>query len=190
MSDLVKDETQVKDDEGVTRRGFVQDTALVGLGIVLGGTGIASSALEAGASHLAGPVRYKVLQWNLSPAVDGQQEFRCSLEATGANGSDIVHVYVRKIERGDSYLVIHHVSASRLSPASTAVVTGLKGSIEGDFRRDRISVETIHQDGSVHQLPQREVRVLMTHPYQGLSPQDTVDQFLQDKASGRWANMN
>jgi hypothetical protein len=184
-------ETQAKGDERVTRRGFVQDTALVGLGAVLGGMGVTASATQVGRmSGLGEPVRHKILEWSLSPKTGGQQEFRCSLEATGTNGSDVVYVYVRKIDRDDSYLVISHVSASRVAPACTTIVTGLKGPIEGDYRKDQISVETIHQDGSVHQAPQREVKVLLTHPYQGLSPQDTLDQFLQDKAAGRWVNMN
>lgn len=119
----------------------------------------------------------------------GKDTAQMTFQITDANGeAQLVKSYVRRIDHGDSYTVISHISNSKLGPAKTTIVMGTKGTVEGEYRLDRISSETIFQDGTMIPTAEQQRKVLVNDPYQGLNPQEKVDRFMQDKAQGKWSD--
>jgi len=58
--------------------------------------------------------------------------------------------------------------------------------VDGDIRRDVVSAIAVEDDGGVHREGPQEVKVRLKDPYTGLSVQEKVNQFMVDKAAGRW----
>ncbi len=175
--------------EAPTRRSFLQDGAgAIGLAALLSSAPVSAQEGKSEARTAGSPraVGYKIKKWEMTQKPDGR-ELTAVLEATAEGGeSDSVPVFIRWIYSGDTYTVIHHIPATRFTGGVSAILSGKKGPVEGDYRRDTQSVVTISGDGTVHRAGPQEGMVLLKDPYSGLSVQDEINQFLQDKNSGRW----
>jgi hypothetical protein len=122
----------------------------------------------------------KILAWEDHELPDGR-------ESSGKLGFNQLQigVYMRRVEADSSYVVF---STMALPGAATftRVVSATKGPVEGDVRLDTMQATTIKPDGAVSRNDPRQVKVLISHPYAGLSPQETLDAFSEDRAAGRW----
>jgi len=102
-------------------------------------------------------------------------EVETAIEYTRADGSrSFMRQFVRKIDLGDSYVMFHHM-ARGASPATTMIVSGKKGHIDGDFRHDEIELVTLHPDGTAHRLPAITTPVWIKNPFEGVPSDQMLD---------------
>jgi len=98
-----------------------------------------------------------------------------AMEFTRADGSrSLQRAFARKIDLGDSYVVFTHM-ASGTSPATTMIVSGKKGQIEGDFRHDEIELVMMQPDGTARRLPTITSPVYIKSPFEGVPPDQMLD---------------
>jgi hypothetical protein len=122
----------------------------------------------------------RVVEWNPVELADGQ-EFTCTLSLRGSE----FRSYVRRVDAGKTYSLFRYTALPN-GKTAIGVINGTKGEQKGDYRLDTVQQTRIEADGTVVRQQPAVVRVLTTHPYAGLSPDETVQQFLSDKAAGRF----
>ena len=91
-------------------------------------------------------------------------------------GSVVIKQFLRKLDFGEVYTVTVHLTRGN-EPAQTILTTGTKGPIEGDYRVDQVEMVLLRADGAVVKVPSREVRVLLSNPYEGMSFDQVLQQF-------------
>jgi hypothetical protein len=172
-----------------SRREFLQDAVFTaGPATIFGNVHASAQTNDNGTSGLKKAAGYKVESWNLTPKADGR-ELDAVLQASDEQGyTEPIHIYARWIYAGDTYTVFHHVPATAFSQGVSAIISGRKGPVEGDYRRDMMSTVTISDQGEIQRSGPSEVKVLIRNPYEGMSLQDTIDQFVKDKSAGRWVH--
>src|SRR5579875_59074 len=172
-----------------SRREFLQDAVFTaGLAAIFGNVQASAQTNDNRTSGLKKAVRYKVERWGLIPKTDGR-ELDAVLQASDEEGyTEPIHIYARWIDAGDTYTVFHHLPATAFSHGVSAIISGTKGPVEGDYRRDMMSTVIISDQGEIQRSGPSEVKVWIRNPYEGMSLQDTIDQFVKDKAAGRWTH--
>lgn len=89
-------------------------------------------------------------------------EIESILEMTRTDGSKAIHhQMMRKIDMGDSYTAFRH------GTGGTFIMTGKKGQVEGDFRRDELEMLHLLPDGTFKRFPPVETPVWIKNPYEG-----------------------
>lgn len=89
-------------------------------------------------------------------------EIESVMEMTNSDGTKAVHhQLMRKIDMGDSYVLIRHTKGG------TMIMTGKKGPVEGDSRRDELEMLCLMPDGTVKRFPPLETPVWIKNPYEG-----------------------
>jgi hypothetical protein len=124
----------------------------------------------------------KVVEYNAVDLPDGQ-EIATTMELNLGGVTRQFRSYMRRVDAGATYSVFHSMISNGKLHAS--IVNGTKGAVEGDYRHDTVQITRLEPDGSAVRQQASVVPVLASNPYAGLNPQQTVDQFVQDKAEGR-----
>jgi hypothetical protein len=124
--------------------------------------------VQPAAAPLVPPPPYRLIDSQTRDIPHGM-EVETAMEVTRTDGSrSLVRQFARKIDMGDSYMMVHHV-ARGTSPAVTMILSGRKGRIDGDFRHDELELVTLQPDGSVHRWPATTAPVWIKNPFAGVS---------------------
>jgi hypothetical protein len=121
----------------------------------------------------------KVVDWDPVDLRDGQ-EITWSFEIKGQQ----VRGYLRRVNVGNTYVLFQRIGLLN-GKTLIAVINGTKGQEEGGYRLDSIQITRLEPDGTAVRQQPSVVRVLPGSLYAGLTPQQTIDRFLEDKAEGR-----
>jgi hypothetical protein len=177
--------------EAKDRRKFLGDaTALISISLLpaepLALQGSSASPEQAAAESLKGNPAWldlansiKVIEWNPVELRDGL-EFSSTLSINGVESRS----YVRRVDAGKTYSVFHYAVLPN-EKTVVNIVNVTKSEQQGDYRLDTVQVTRIEPDGTVIRQQSTVGRVLTTRPYSGLSPQETIQRFLEDRAAGR-----
>jgi hypothetical protein len=133
------------------------------------------------------PVQTNLIRKNETTLADGN-ETSMVFERIGSNGVKMLtKAFVKRVDLGNSYKVISTIgvtwypSDAEKTPSVTllsVIADGTKGEVDGDYRRDTIRITTITGDGTVTQLPETVIPVLVnTEPFDTMSFQDLVQHF-------------
>jgi hypothetical protein len=131
------------------------------------------------------PLQSNIISKNETVLQDGK-ETSLIFETVGSNGvKSISKAFVKRVDLGSSYKVFstfgvswYPKGASDKEPTQwvslhSSVVDGLKGEVDGDYRKDTVRSTTIYGDGTVIQSPESVVSVLVnTQPLEAMSFQD------------------
>lgn len=169
------------------RRDFLKQ----GLAMAAGATALPLMAAgEPGKSVvLSRPINVKVVEHTESTDAD-RTEMRSKLELSGSNGAlHRVTSYMLKIDREETYdttIVIKtdkYSTAGDSAPAESdlriVVVSGDKGAVEGDTRKDEIQITTFGPEG-IHKTPLRSVNKSLVDPYEGLPIDERAQAYFDD----------
>lgn len=117
-------------------------------------------------------MQFKVIQKTETILADGKEEI-VTFETLGPDGAKrITKCFGKRIDLGGSYTQITTVGVpscpsgapdgekARLS-LDISIIDGVKGEVEGDYRKDKIRLTVIRGDGTVSRFPEKEVSVLM-----------------------------
>jgi len=172
-------------DADLTRRTFLESAAsaaaLTGVFPILSSV-LASEQEGVTPSELTGGKIISMDQRTLPYGKEGEAVF----EWTRTNGrTDTTKAYSLKVNVDGGYVVFTHVvfthHFSRRHGSVTLVLKGTKGAINDDKRNDTIEATIIGEDGTTKRLPPRNVQVLLNSPYEGLTPDETLQRMLKEK---------
>lgn len=106
----------------------------------------------------------KVLEWEESTLPYGS-ELRAVTERLENDGTrKIVKQYSQKIEIGDNYIIINHISLDGGTP-QTFIVAGTKGpEVGGEWRIDEVQLTYLKPNGDVTRVPRQTTRVRLGTP--------------------------
>ncbi|HUY12005.1 MAG TPA: hypothetical protein VMX16_00025 [Terriglobia bacterium] len=169
----------------LSRRAFVQGTAAALP--ILSAAGFAHGQTQTAWIGLKKPIQGKIIDQNQQQIPHGT-EVETTTQWTGADGKqDIVKQFVQRVDMDDSYVVFMHM-ASTLRGSYTFLMNGKKGGIEGSTRTDEIDSALILEDGTVQRLPRQITKVRLDHPFQGMSPQETLHELMRMHEAGSRQN--
>lgn len=159
------------------------------------GAGFAALPLAAASEQgqkvvLAKPISVKILE-NKDTTDGDRSESRSKFDLVGSNGA--VHRitgYSLKIEREDDYdttVVLKtdkFLSESDAAPADSElrviVVSGQKGEVKGDLRKDEIQITAFGPEG-IYKSPPQFVDKSLVDPYAGLSVEQKVQAIVDSR---------
>jgi hypothetical protein len=163
-----------KDLQDIGRRQMMKVASLVGIaGISFGDFPIQAfaQAPPPNAPLVAGPAQSNLISKNETVLADGK-ETSLIFEMVGSNGvRAISKAFVKRVDLEGSYKVFstfgvswYPKGSSDKEPAQwvslhSSIVDGIKGEVDGDYRKDRIRTTTIWGDGTVSQSPESVVSV-------------------------------
>lgn len=154
------------------RRGFLKDAALL----------TALPFLPLGLLQGTGqPSNIKIVEWTTHELSDGEV-FAGTFAVNGAE----VRARILRVDSGPTYTLFSHIVIGQKTHMQVINGTKAKGEPDGDRRLDTLRVTRFEPDGTAVQLEPRQVSVVTSHPYAGLSPEETLKAFMADKAAGRW----
>ncbi|MGH9558539.1 MAG: hypothetical protein ACRD30_04810 [Bryobacteraceae bacterium] len=138
------------------------------------------SAAQFGPTADTGPEPPKMLDWQVRDIPHGK-EVAGAIEFTREDGSrSLYRTFVRKVDWGDSYTVFNHI-AMDAQPARTTIISGQKGEVDGNWRRDTIETVELLPDGSVRRHPPQTVPVWTGTPLsEGLSAEELFARMQKD----------
>lgn len=111
-------------------------------------------------------------------------EIELAVEFTRVDGrKTLVRTFSRKIDLGDSYVVICHSSRNSEAPL-TQILSGTKGAVDGNFRSDQLETVTLLADGTVRRAGLQNVKVRLDNPYPGLSFDEALQRMGKDRPAG------
>ncbi len=111
-----------------------------------------------------GAPEIKVVDLQLRDIPQGM-EGEVAVEQTCADGSkNLVRTFVRKVDWGEFYTVLQHVG-SDAQGTRTMIVSGKKGEVEGDWRRDLVEMIELLPDGGVRRHAAQTVPVWVRNPF-------------------------
>ena len=152
------------------RRGFLKDAALL----------TALPFLPLGLIQGTGqPSNVKIVEWTTHELSDGEV-FAGTFAVDGAE----VRARILRVESRSTYTVFSHILLGERTHVQ--VINGAKGEQQGDRRLDTTRVTRFETDGTAVQQDPQVLKVITSHPYAGLSPEETLRQFQADWAAGRW----
>ncbi len=106
----------------------------------------------------------KILDLQMRDIPQGM-EVETAVEMTRANGSkNLVRTFVRKVDWGDFYTVLQHIG-SDAQGTCTMIVSGKKGEVEGDWRRDVVEMIELLPDGGVRRHAAQTIPVWVRNPF-------------------------
>jgi hypothetical protein len=121
----------------------------------------------------------KVVDWDPVDFPDGQ-EIAWSFQIK----EQVIRGYMRRVNAEKTYVLFHRIAFK--DKTLSAVLNATKGEAsQGEYRLDNIQITRLEPDGTAVRQQPSVVRVLPDSLYAGLTPQETVDQFLRDKVEGR-----
>ena len=129
------------------------------------------------------PAPPKILDWQVRDIPHGM-EVESAIEFTRDDGSRRqIRSFVRKVDWGDSYTVFNHIAPGS-QPAQTMIISGQKGEVDGNWRRDTIEMVALLPDGSAQRFPPQTVPVWTGNSfYEGLS---TEEMFARMQKNAPW----
>ena len=171
--------------EDKDRRKFLGEAAALASLSVFPSELLAQASPEQKEAITGGPgwlkATFRVIEWNPVDLPDGQ-EISCMFEVGGQR----IRGYWRRVDAGRTYSIFHYTVLPG-GKAQLGVINGTKGELQGDDRRwDTIQLTRIEPDGAVVRQQPSVMPVLTGNLYEGLAPQEAIDQFLRDKAEGRF----
>jgi hypothetical protein len=106
----------------------------------------------------------KVVDLQLRDIPQGMEgEF--AVEQTRSDGSkNLMRTFVRKVDWGEFYTVLQHIG-SDAQGTRTMIVSGKKGEVEGDWRRDLVEMIELLPDGGVRRHAAQTVPVWVRNPF-------------------------
>ena len=179
-----------KDLHDMGRRQMMKVASLVGIA----GIGLTDFPLQAfaqapppNAPLVTAPVQSNLISKNETVLVDGK-ETSVVFETVGSNGvRSISKAFVKRVDLEGSYKVFATFGVSWYPKGSSdkeptqwvsvhsSIVDGIKGEVDGDYRKDRIRTTTIWGDGTVSQSPESVVSVLVNlQSLEAMSFQDQI----------------
>lgn len=169
------------DDANVSRRSFIESAAVLGGLTMLPLGGMLNASDSNPADYLKSPIQGTVIDSKQRDVPNGV-EVEQVLEFLGANGKkDETRIFLRTVDAPDSYVVFVHKTSSLANNSVAIVQYGEKGQVDGNIRNDEIETTIIGSDGSVRRMPATLVKVRLDQPYQGLSPNEKLQQLMKDK---------
>jgi hypothetical protein len=176
-----KEKNNQDSPERPERRSFLKGTAAAAGAIAAGsllGPALAAAAkmpVPKGCGCTGKVVSQKLTHWERRDADDGP-EYIAHLEVTDEAGkTHAAKAFMKRTDHPDnSYTVTHRMSFNDIA-GGTLIMSGKKGEVNGDYRIDKMQITVIDDAGTVQRSPEQQVRVLVTNPYPGLSPQEMLD---------------
>lgn len=180
------------------RRMFFKEAGFVGLGVLLSPVSAATAAQSppAGAPVVTPPVQTRVIENTETALPDGSEHYMV-FEVSGSNQVTSVNkTYTRRVDTGgDSYVVFVNCSISWYPPGTStsspaqwlsvhsSIVSGQKGPVEGNQRKDTLTMATIYGDGVLHKTGPMTVAVWLTAPpdLASMPFQDRMNYFMKNK---------
>ena len=182
------------------RRAFFKEAGLFGMGAFLMPNSMAlAQQPPPGVPVLQPPVKVDNFQNNENALSDGTETY-LTYNSVGSNQVTSVNkFYSRRVENGPAYTVFCSCtvswypagkSISESTPwfsTQSYVISGVKGEVSGNMRKDKVSITTIYGNGEINQTAEREVLVWISKPpeMENMSFQDTVNYFLKKHKANR-----
>lgn len=135
-------------------------------------------------THGIGDPEIKVVDLQMRDIPQGM-EVEVAVEQTRSDGSkNLVRTFVRKVDWGEFYTILQHVG-SDAQGTRTMIVSGKKGEVEGDWRRDLVEMIELLPDGGVRRHAAQTVPVSMRNPFYESHSTEEVRQRMREM----WSRM-